>query len=464
MRTTLPLALSFAAALALSACGGGSESAADPSAPITEYQTGVFLDSAVEGVGYRTESGAGLTDSQGRFRYRAGESVTFSIGNTTLGTASASPVVTPLNFAPDGTVETDPRVANVLVLLQSLDDDANPRNGIRITSATRTSFAEAHPLNPGQAPLGFVGDSSSTDLLTEATRQNTIPRNSFVSVDSAMRHFSATTTEQWYQGEWELSWGAHTESVVVNSLGVLVLPKATPTAAGSSEPSKDWVEGIAGYVSPTGVIQGQLAVAPEAHLRIYSLDMQLLRNGSASGELRAHDGSTIPIRGRRTSPELHVPPTLARYVGDYELDFEGAADVTEDCAWDAKCVSGRFSLRIEPDGSASATPNFDQREGQPSLDLSYVGHLAPDGTLSLYLEPPAKDERCLPVLLDPFAGMFSYSLIPSQMVLDGQDSPGGWGAKGIDVKGKVAADDEYCKRYSRPNSLGPILTMPPAGK
>lgn len=52
------LALAVAAALTLTACGGGgtSTTVSNPPAPQAAVQTGVFLDSAVAGVDYTTDS------------------------------------------------------------------------------------------------------------------------------------------------------------------------------------------------------------------------------------------------------------------------------------------------------------------------------------------------------------------------------------------------------------------------
>jgi hypothetical protein len=43
-------------------------------------KTGVFNDSPVSGLDYETPSLSGTTDSEGKFRYRNGQTVTFSVG------------------------------------------------------------------------------------------------------------------------------------------------------------------------------------------------------------------------------------------------------------------------------------------------------------------------------------------------------------------------------------------------
>ena len=80
-------AVAIATAGLLQGCGGSN------------INTGVFLDSAVSGVMFETESGTGFTDKQGRFQYRDGESVVFSIGGLMLPSVAASNTVTPLDIA-----------------------------------------------------------------------------------------------------------------------------------------------------------------------------------------------------------------------------------------------------------------------------------------------------------------------------------------------------------------------------
>ena len=56
---------------------------------------GVFMDSAVGGLNYATPTCKGVTKADGVFEYRAGETVTFSVGELQLGSTAGKPVVTP---------------------------------------------------------------------------------------------------------------------------------------------------------------------------------------------------------------------------------------------------------------------------------------------------------------------------------------------------------------------------------
>jgi len=116
--------------------------------------SGVFTDSAVEGLTYTTTTQSGVTDASGTFQYQAGESVVFSIGTFQLGeSATAAAEMTPLDLISGADLPTtfnellrlalpgrqsEPdavafrKLSNLLVLLQALDSDKDASNGITI--------------------------------------------------------------------------------------------------------------------------------------------------------------------------------------------------------------------------------------------------------------------------------------------------------------------------------------------
>jgi len=113
----------------LANCGGGGGDS-----PST--LTGVFIDSPVINIGYRTATQNGDTNSRGEFKYLAGETVTFFIGALEFPPVLGAEVVTPLDMADTDDVAHH-IVINIIRLLQSLDKDLNPGNGITITQAAK---------------------------------------------------------------------------------------------------------------------------------------------------------------------------------------------------------------------------------------------------------------------------------------------------------------------------------------
>ena len=136
----------------LSACNGGSGSDDEKDKPL-DTLTGVFVDSPVAGLQYKTKTQSGLTNELGEFEYVEGESITFYLGDTelgvTLGTSEITPFslfgLTPLSTefeisdALSGSdVNSYDRAINVATLLQTFDVDGSPENGIDLGSSHST--------------------------------------------------------------------------------------------------------------------------------------------------------------------------------------------------------------------------------------------------------------------------------------------------------------------------------------
>lgn len=112
--------------------GGGSSGSTSP-----KVITGEFVDSPVQGLAYETATQSGLTDEKGTFKYLAGETVAFYIGDIALGESAAKETITPIDLVAGAVDETDPTVTNICRLLLSLDHDGNPDNGISISPQIR---------------------------------------------------------------------------------------------------------------------------------------------------------------------------------------------------------------------------------------------------------------------------------------------------------------------------------------
>jgi hypothetical protein len=136
--------------LFIAACGGGGGGGGnDDDDDEDEVRTGVFIDGPVEGLSYETASQSGLTNADGEFEYLAGETVSFSIGGIELGSAEGAAELNPFDLfdmTPPATelalrlelntrndVTDFDRAANIAFLLVSLDNDADPDNGIDLT-------------------------------------------------------------------------------------------------------------------------------------------------------------------------------------------------------------------------------------------------------------------------------------------------------------------------------------------
>ncbi len=181
-------------AIAAGGLGGGesgSSSSSSSSASSTNQNTatltGTLLDSAVGGVSYSTSSNlSGLTNTDGQFQYRSGDQVTFSIGDTVLGEVKGGTLITPVELA--GTNNTaDRRVINISRLLQSLDQDADPSNGISISPATRSILA--------QQAFKFDIPINEFQLGVNPFIENTLKRP-IIPADEAINHLHANLNSE----------------------------------------------------------------------------------------------------------------------------------------------------------------------------------------------------------------------------------------------------------------------------
>ncbi|HEB85813.1 MAG TPA: hypothetical protein ENI68_02200 [Gammaproteobacteria bacterium] len=172
----------------LASCGGGG-GGNNNSGPTT--QQGVFLDSVVEGLQYTSVSLTGTTDASGIFSYEVGSTVTFKVGDIVIGTAPGASIITPVSLVPGAVDETDPTVTNIVRFLLTIDDNADPSDGIEVTSAMQTAAAGA---SVDFASSTFDLDTAATDALAAIT--NASPNGGglrpFVSSGFAQTHFSDT--------------------------------------------------------------------------------------------------------------------------------------------------------------------------------------------------------------------------------------------------------------------------------
>jgi hypothetical protein len=136
IRTAIFLPAVLAAVVACSGGGSGGSDDANNAIPANnannDVLTGQFVDSPVAGLSYHTETQSGVTSATGEFKYRPGETVVFGLGDLKFPAVAAAHILTPLELA-GSTNLTDTGVVNMARLLQSLDQDCNPDNGITIS-------------------------------------------------------------------------------------------------------------------------------------------------------------------------------------------------------------------------------------------------------------------------------------------------------------------------------------------
>ncbi|MBF0097308.1 MAG: putative Ig domain-containing protein [Magnetococcales bacterium] len=176
--------------------------------PTLSTSHGVFLDSAVEGIQYRTASMSGITDKNGGFSFKEGETVTFYIGDIKIGgadlrqTSSGLPIVTPTLLAEtatralSGDSQTSKKedvIANVARLLQSLDSDGDPSNGITISEEVRAQAVgtTAKAIDVTATKESF-GENSSSNPVLQLLKETKGEEATLVSEEEALQHYEQT--------------------------------------------------------------------------------------------------------------------------------------------------------------------------------------------------------------------------------------------------------------------------------
>lgn len=175
--TFKPLSVAFLTGI-LVACVSGSET--------TDRIEGVFLDSAVQGLSYKANTTEGVTAADGTFTADRGRLIEFYIGDLKLPSVLAKQTITPLDIFNTSNID-DPRVVNLSRLLQSLDKDGNPDNGIVIDpvaalSATPVDFASATfdaqvanlVANSGSVTVELIDGPSALEHLQATLNSNSV--------------------------------------------------------------------------------------------------------------------------------------------------------------------------------------------------------------------------------------------------------------------------------------------------
>ena len=201
--------------------GGGGGGSTDPGGS-TLSDTGMFIDSPVQGLNYTGAGHTGITEAGGEYDYATDESrqsqtfpVTFSVGGIELGTGIPGRYTSPLDFeGAEGAVSISDSntVLNIARFLQTLDTDADPAvDGITIVEAQRLSAAGLS-LNFDQPPAQFKNDLDVVAALEALVGPGTqlAPKNPTIahfnaSMDAILAGGYSGTFEGDSAGAWEMT-------------------------------------------------------------------------------------------------------------------------------------------------------------------------------------------------------------------------------------------------------------------
>lgn len=237
MSTNISAMFGTALLMTLTACGGGGDDddedavpagpgwSTPPAPPATPTAgatvDGIFRDALVEGLDF-SDGGAlsGITGANGRFQYAQGNAVTFRIGGLTLGSLLGQPFMTPMHLIGTTTSATI-AINNRLRLLQMLDLDNNPENGIVVSNAVR---AIAAGWTTPDFDLSYTAFASAVEPLRLAASTADGVTHALPSETTASAHFARTawcTYSGLYRGAFGGSGDSGVWTMVVYGQGLM---------------------------------------------------------------------------------------------------------------------------------------------------------------------------------------------------------------------------------------------------
>ncbi len=156
------------------------------------FANGVFLDSPVEGLRYQVGGLVDFTDEEGGFQYLPGRSISFYVGDIFLGSTTGDDVLTPVDLVAGTSLVSNPSVTNRIRFLQTLDDDYDSSNGIRISEEVRLALmGVSQSFTFEQSIQSFQFDQEVVALIADATGAIGSPRM-LIPEFTAQAHMRAT--------------------------------------------------------------------------------------------------------------------------------------------------------------------------------------------------------------------------------------------------------------------------------
>ncbi len=373
--------------LLLAACGSSDDE--------TPVVAGRLLDAAVEGVQYSASpSGlSGRTSASGGFSCKHGDKLTFSIGGLQLGSANCLETLTVAELA-GTTALSEPRLQNRLLLLQALDEDDEPGNGIRIPSAVAEALA------------GKTLDFSATAEAFDGALKALLPAgvNDIYGLPYAARSLGSQRRQAALD---------HFESTLAGELGRGATSKSTQASAGG-----------------------------EVQITKY--------------EVRAEASQYVPYEGSNAAAKKDFPLGFYPAVGsglafkgkaaDGSLEFWGITD---------RGPNGDSPNAPRPDAAAttSITKMFPAPSFTPSIGVISVGHGGARITSLMPLKSDAATRISGRPL--PFGAVGSSAEIPLNDQLRYDGAKGGFDAKGLDSESLVY--DATAKAFWTSDEYGPFI-------
>jgi len=322
--------------------------------------TGIFVDAPTEGISFVSGAQTGVTDAAGTFKFEAGGTVQFKVGNVTLGRAPGKALMTPLDLvkAVDATaVVADPRVTQIgqfLLTLDSIPADAK----ITVSAAAVTNALNETAVDLSQAQVDVA-----------AILGRLVPTKVPVTAADALAHLQATIAAQTIPVALRAGTFAAVDSAAAPTLGLQL--KVAPNAAGDAFDVTGVAATIAGdiwNVAGTMTIDGSLSAT--GTLTGAATKMVITGSMTAATQITASANFTLNAVAKQV-PLVFEKAVAPLVTGKFGLPADaGVATVAGDL------VHVGADMNILADGTLTAHVVRGQVTGIVALAAIYSDHFA----------------------------------------------------------------------------------------
>ncbi len=159
-------------------CGGGGGSTPTTT---TNSATGYYIDSPVEGIDYTCGNYEGVTGKDGSFKFEKGKNCTFKIKDLTIKTIDGAQ----LNNDGEKIIETVPKIA---ALLQTLDIDGDPSNGITLNDEIKNILISDKLISK----IDEIDDNKLEEIAEKLAQKTKDYKKHTIKIEDAKKHLQET--------------------------------------------------------------------------------------------------------------------------------------------------------------------------------------------------------------------------------------------------------------------------------
>ena len=269
MNKVLSFSLVIATIISFMGCSGGNSNDEGTGSNSVTTGTAYYIDSAVSGINYKCGSQEGTTGADGSFTFEEGQGCTFYLGDVELRGVDAD-----LLGDGENVYEIDTKIARIL---QSMDTDGNPDNGITISAEMIEALAE-------EGITSLPETEEELDAMLDVIEEN---GGTMVTEDDAQAHLDKTREEAEAEG--------NTVPTPAPTATPTSAPTPTPTATPTPTPEEPSFQFTTNYLNGKTFYYVQKDDFNYAEMKWNMASMEFTVNTFAWTEYDTADGDTHTV-------------------------------------------------------------------------------------------------------------------------------------------------------------------------